>query len=151
MHEDEAPRQMRAPLQLAEAHLSEQDEEDAGRQPEQARRAVTTRGEIAEAEEERDQEDPDDSAVPVDDGLEPPEAIDVLGLAAARVRPCGRRERAADDQDETGRREREAEPAQLERDQRLDAAESRAAGAASRSASADRSRSRADRSAPAAT
>src|SRR5689334_25104755 len=57
VHEHEPPGKVCTPLQLAEAHLPEQHDEHADAEQEQAMRAVAARSQVAEAEEERDQED----------------------------------------------------------------------------------------------
>src|SRR6266540_2778779 len=123
--EHQPPRQMRAPLELAEAHLREQQDEYPDGEHEQARRTFAPRAEVAEAEQERAEEDRDDGAVHVDDRLEPPEPIDVLSLPTAGMRARGGRERTADDEREAGNHESDTEPAKLERDQRLRASDDR--------------------------
>src|SRR5262249_61153643 len=77
-------------------------------------------GEVAEAEQEGDQKDADARAVGVDERVEPAQPVDLVRLAAARVRPGRGRQRAADNQREARRREDDSEPAQLERYERLD-------------------------------
>ena len=79
----EPPRQVRSPLQLAETHLHEQQCEHADGEGEEAMRPLASRGEVTEAEQEREQEDPDDGTVDVDDRLEPAEPVDLVRLAAA--------------------------------------------------------------------
>src|SRR5256885_8414698 len=95
--EHQSPRQMRAPLQLAEPHLPEQHEEDAQTEREEPRRPLASRAEVAEAEQERAQEDADNRRMRIDDRLEPREPVDVLRLPAARMRSRRSRKRAADD------------------------------------------------------
>ena len=91
---------MRAPLQLTEPHLSQQHREHRRAEEKQPVRPLSACGEVAEAEEEGDQEDADDRAVRVHERVETPEPVDVLRLAAARVRSRRGGERAADDQQE---------------------------------------------------
>src|SRR4051794_19729420 len=65
VHEHEPPGQMCAPLQLTEPHLREQHHEEGNCEREEWRRTVTTGTEVAQAEEERAEEDADDGAVRV--------------------------------------------------------------------------------------
>src|SRR5439155_12506600 len=89
MQEHEAPGEMRAPLQLSETHLGEQQDEDARAEREESGGALPPRGEVAEAEQEGQQEHTDDRAVHVDDRLEPAEPVDLVRGAATGVRPRG--------------------------------------------------------------
>src|SRR5690348_2349913 len=109
--EDEPPREVRAPLQLSETHLEEQEHEHSGAEGEETRRPLAPRGEVAEAEQEGEQEDADDHRVDVNDGLEAAEPVDLVRGSSPGMRPGGSREGAADDQDE--RRGREAVPEAL--------------------------------------
>ena len=120
MDENEFPRELRAPLELADPHLHEQQREHAEAEPEKSRRAVTKGGEVADREQEREQEEADDGAVEVHRPVELPEAADVR--AAARMRPGRGRERPADDEHEAGRGEDEGEEPQLARNERHRAA-----------------------------
>jgi hypothetical protein len=65
--EHEPPREMRSPLQLSEPHLGEQQDEHAGTELEEARSAVAACREVAEAEQERQQEDPHEHRMHVDE------------------------------------------------------------------------------------
>src|SRR6185437_16407506 len=101
---------MGAPLQLPQPHLDEEQHEDADAEREEPRCVFPSRGEIAEAEQEREQEDPHDYGVRVDDRLQASEPVDLVRGASARMRSRGGRERTTDDEDESGDDEREAEP-----------------------------------------
>src|SRR5438105_13204794 len=87
--EHEPPGEMRAVLQLAESHLDDQQDRHRDGEREQPRRAISTRGEIAEAEDERGAEHADGRRMTDQYGPEGREPVDVL--AAAGVRTCGRR------------------------------------------------------------
>jgi hypothetical protein len=68
-------------LQLADAHLDDQQPERQEREAEEPRRTVAIRGQIADREQERDQEKADEDAVHIDGRLERAEAVDVLAPA----------------------------------------------------------------------
>src|SRR4029453_16907992 len=90
---------------------------------EQPRRSPSLRGEITEAEEERQQEKADDGAVRIDNWLEAPETVDFLCRPSARVRTCSRGERTADDQQKPRRDERKPESPKLERNEWIDSSD----------------------------
>jgi len=85
------------------------------------RGAGSTRGEVAEKEDEPDSEHGHGPRVDVDERLQPPEPVDVLG-AAAGMRPGRGRERPGDEQRQPGRAHQQPQPAQLGRSDRIGAA-----------------------------
>ena len=114
VHQDDLPRELRAPLEPADAHLDQEERKHAEAEAKEARRTLAVCGEIPDREQEREQEDADDRAVHVDGRLQRSEAVDVL--AAARVRPAAVGI-AADDESEPGADE-DGEPPQLGRHER---------------------------------
>src|ERR1043166_6137374 len=76
--EDERPWQVRSVLDLADDHLHDQQPHHGHAEPEQARRALPPRGEVAEHEDEPDAEDGNGCRVDVDQRLKSPEPVDVL-------------------------------------------------------------------------
>ena len=118
----ETPRKMRPPLQLSQPHLDEQQHENGCAELEEAFRTVAARRQVAKAEAEGQEEDPDDRRVGIDERCQPSKPVDLVRSPAAGVRPRGGRKRSAHDQYEGRADEREPEPLQLRWNERLDAA-----------------------------
>ena len=118
MRKHETPRQVRPVLDLAEDHLDDEQAEQREPEPEQARRALAPRGEVAEHEDEADAEDRNRAGVNEDHRLEPPKPRHVL-RAAARVRPGRGGQRPCHQQRQRSTSDEQAEPPQLQRHDRF--------------------------------
>ena len=128
VQQHEPPGQMGAPLQLPQAHLGEEQDEDADAEREEPRRVLASRGEIAEAEQEGEQEDPHDHGVHVDDRLAGVRSRSIL--SAAPPPECGPAAVASEPltmRTNPATTNAKPEPAQLQRNERLRAADDRRA------------------------
>src|SRR2546428_13692925 len=103
---------MRPPLQLSQPHLDEQQHENGCAELEEPRRTVTASSEVAEAEDEGQQEDPDGRRVGIDERRQPSHPPDLVCRPAAGVRPRGGCERSAHYENEAGADERDPPPLQ---------------------------------------
>ena len=120
MNEHEPPGKLIPVLDLADAHLQQEERQQHRRRLEEPRHPATFTHDPDDEEEERDSERGGRANVPPDGVEEVPEAVD-LG-AVARMWAGGRRERSRHDEDPAGDDEHERRQAQPRRSRGVDTA-----------------------------